>query len=29
LAIVIAFVTVGYHTIKAALANPIDSLKTE
>jgi ABC-type antimicrobial peptide transport system permease subunit len=29
LVIVIAFVTVGYHTIKAALANPIDSLKTE
>jgi putative ABC transport system permease protein len=28
-AIVFALVTVGYHTIKAALANPINSLKTE
>jgi putative ABC transport system permease protein len=28
-AIVIALVTVGYHTVKAALANPINSLKTE
>jgi putative ABC transport system permease protein len=28
-AIVFALVTVGYHTIKAALANPIKSLKTE
>ncbi len=28
-AVVIAMVTVSYHTIKAALANPIDSLKAE
>jgi ABC-type antimicrobial peptide transport system permease subunit len=28
-AIVIALVTVGYHTVRAALANPINSLKTE
>jgi ABC-type antimicrobial peptide transport system permease subunit len=28
-AVVIALVTVGYHSIKAALANPIDCLKTE
>lgn len=28
-AVVVAMVTVGYHTISAALANPIKSLKTE
>jgi ABC-type antimicrobial peptide transport system permease subunit len=27
--VVVAFVAIGFHTVKAAIANPVDSLKTE
>ena len=29
IAILITFITISYHTIKAGLVNPIDSLKSE
>ena len=28
-AVVVAFVTVGYQSVKAALANPVESLRSE